>query len=150
MYITYQITINWTKHVTNHTINQPFNHVTNCPPWEANGRSDSPVPSCPYRTAVLCIADTKCLLRGRHLLSPWEANRFSACQVIPRILWNPKFHYRIHKCPPRVPILSQLDPVHTLTTHFLKNHLNIILPSTSREAGNKYWNTSWKILSFKG
>ena len=49
----------------------------------------------------------------------WEANRFSASQEIPRILWNPKVHYRIHKCPPSVPYT---EPARS------SPHLHITLP----------------------
>ena len=42
----------------------------------------------------------------------WEANRFSASQEIPRILYNPKVNYLSHKCPPPVTILRQINPIH--------------------------------------
>ena len=58
----------------------------------------------------------------------WEANRFSASQEIPLTLWNPKFYYRIHTCPPPVPVLSQINPAHARTSHFLQIHLNIFPP----------------------
>jgi hypothetical protein len=59
----------------------------------------------------------------------WEVNRFSAGQNS-HILRNPRVHYRFHKYPPSVPILSQMDPIHKTISHFiLSSHLRLGLPS---------------------
>ena len=52
----------------------------------------------------------------------WEVNWSAASQEIPRISRNPKVHYRTHMRPPPVSILSQPNPVHIHTSHFLEIH----------------------------
>ena len=76
-----------------------------------------------------------------YLLTAWsrvlleKLTGFAANQEIARILWNPKVHYRTHKRPPAVPILSQLRPVPTTPSNFLKiylilsSHLRLGLPN---------------------
>jgi len=66
--------------------------------------------------------------------SPLKANSHSTSQETPRLLWNPKVHYRAHKTAPRVPILSQMYPVHTFPLYFPKIHSNVIIPSTTRSS----------------
>ena len=70
-----------------------------------------------------------------------EANSSSASQEIPRIVWNPKIHYLIHRYPPPVNILSQIDPIHTphstswRSILILSSHLRLGLPSALFPSG---------------
>jgi len=90
---------------------------------------------CKHLRYICCL--TYCIQQS----PSYETDRFSASQEIPRILWNPKVHCRIHNCPPTVPILSQINPVRA-PSNCQKFHFNITLPSIS---GSPKWSLS---LSF--
>jgi len=64
----------------------------------------------------------------------------SAIQDIPRIWCNLKVHYRIHKIPPPVHILSQVNQARALSTDLFNNSFSIILLSI-------YRSSKWFFLS---
>jgi hypothetical protein len=63
----------------------------------------------------------------------WQAAICAATQELPNILWNPKVHYHVHKSPPPVSILSQINLVHTISSHLSKIDLNIVMCPGFRE-----------------
>jgi hypothetical protein len=66
-------------------------------------------------------------------MSPsWETASCAVTQEFSNILRNAKVHYRVHEIPRMVPILSQIDQVHTTPSYLSKIHFNIILPRKSR------------------
>jgi len=67
----------------------------------------------------------------------WEANWFCSQSRNSPHFWSPKVHHRTHKCPPPVPILSQLHPVPTSPPNswrsilILSSHLRLYLRTLS-------------------
>jgi hypothetical protein len=82
--------------------------------------------------------------------SPLEANSHSASQEIPHLSCSPIVSYRVHTCPPLVPILSQMHLVHIFPPYFLKSillltsHLRLGLPSGLFPSG--FPTTFWASL----
>jgi hypothetical protein len=64
----------------------------------------------------------------------WGAINWAALQELDSNSWNPKVQYSIHKCPLLVPILSPINPIHTIPSYLrsilrLSTQLHLGLPS---------------------
>jgi hypothetical protein len=96
-----------------------------CPNWDSIQALPEwkPTPSC-YIWERLTYELT--------LWSPtWEAANRSAAEKFLKILLILKVHYRCHKSPPLVSILSQINPVHITPFNFFKIYFNITLRAMS-------------------
>lgn len=66
---------------------------------------------------------------------PLEALRVSQLlQKLSSFLWNPNVHCCIYGSPTLLPVLSQINPGHSVLVYFFKVHFNTIFPSTSRSS----------------
>jgi hypothetical protein len=71
----------------------------------------------------------------------WGATNCAATQELPSILWNSKFQYRVHKSPPLIPILSHINPIHTIPSYLA------ILLSLSSKMFLRIWEKIYSVIN---
>jgi hypothetical protein len=67
-----------------------------------------------------------------------EVANCATTEEIHSILWNAKVHYRVHKSPPLVPILSQINQINTIPSYLSKIYFNTVYSPTS-------WSSQWSL-----
>jgi hypothetical protein len=90
------------------------------------------IPLFQFRLLIYCMEQSP----------SWEANRPSANQEVPPLFMEPEGSLPHSQVPTTCPYPESDHPVHTPTSHFLKIHLNIILPSTP---GSSKWSLSLRL-----
>ena len=87
--------------------------------------------------------ETLCIITYSMEQSPaWEANKFSASQEIPPILWNQKVHYRVFTKACHLSLFWARSIQYMPPIPRLKIHLNIILPTMP---GSSTWSLSLRF-----
>lgn len=81
-----------------------------------------------------------CLPNSMELRPSWEAKKSSATQGIPIILQNPNVHHCVDRSPPLLPILSQMNAVHTPHPISLRS---ILILSSHQHPGLHHDRLSW-------
>jgi hypothetical protein len=61
-----------------------------------------------------------------------EADNCLPEKEIPQPIWDPKFHYRVHKGPTLSRVLRKMKPIRILTSYIIKTHFNLHVWSMRR------------------
>jgi hypothetical protein len=108
----------------------------------------------PYRSILYNVCTLKSVVKWQRKQESFsvmkaaalrgEADSDSASQEIPRLLCNPKVHYRVHNSPLLHPIFSQMNPIPTFPPYFPKIHCNTCIRFSSTPKSSE-WSVPYRL-----